>query len=201
MSNTTYETVFSGILASEFVQTVMHWQLDEPGSPSPPFQVAKDLGMTIAGAVNFAEKFCGALPEDYTMKSIRTRRVSDGGGPTHIVLQAGIATTTGQRTGSISSAQVCPMIIWIPTTSPDKTGRTFMPGVSEDDIDEMQIVSGLIAALEVVIDAYIAGGTTDVLSIPYQGAIYRRGGPTTDLVADGYVSPRIGTQRRRLIPV
>jgi len=201
MAHTTYETVFSGILAGEFVQTVMHWDLNEPGSPEAPFQVAKDLGTSLASAGGFIDKFTAALPTDYTMKSVRTRRVSDSGGPTHIVLQAAINAPEGQRAGDVQAAQVCPMMIWIPTTSPDKTGRTFMPGASEADIDEMQISSDLITALEDMIGGFIAGGTTDVLSIPYVGCIWRRGTSAADVVADGYVSPRIGTQRRRLVPV
>ena len=196
----TYECIISGTLAGQFVQTVLHVNCDNT-LPEPPFDVAQALVDLFIGNGELVELYCGALPADYACTSFRARRILTAGGPSAIGLSSAMAVNSGARTGNISSAQVNPVIIWIPTTNPAKTGRTFMPGVSEADIDEMVYSSGLITALDAFGTYFEDGGTLPLGSIAWTGAIYRRALSASHGITNHRVSPVVGTQRRRLRPV
>jgi hypothetical protein len=198
MPTEAYECTLSGILAGQFVQTVFHTNYIN-GSSQPPFFAAKDIAEQLAASGEFIDNFVACLPADYQATSLRVRRVGPTGGPTAIVLASGMNLSAGQRPAQISSAQVCPLLIFIPTTAPSKTGRMFMPGVSEDDIENMVMVTALVTELEALI-TYIVGGTT-IAGGGVEFSVLRRLTKVGDPIDAGYVSPLIGTQRRRLRPV
>jgi len=105
----------------------------------------------------------------------------------------------GTRTGEIQAQQVNPLLILIGVNAPAKTGRVFLPGASEDDIDEGQVQAGLVAAMEAFGAALDAGWT--VTAGTGKGGIFRRATKTVDPLGYYRVSPLIGTQRRRLKPI
>jgi hypothetical protein len=200
-----YEVVISATLAGQFVQTVQHVKATI-ASPVNAFASALLIAQDIA-TNGIIDAWCDMLPGDWVGSSIRVKKVDGSGGPTAIVLVGDWSQAVGQRAGGISSAQVNPLIIWIGTTTPDKTGRLFVPGVAEDDIDNMIIVAPLLALYQTFISAWIAGGTVGGVD-SYHGCIVRRttGAPphvfaSGDLIFAGQVSPLIGTQRKRLHPV
>lgn len=200
-----YEWVLSGTLAGQFVQTVQHVSLDNP-APIPAFQAALDLADAMIGVGGVLESMMDCLPADYAVTSIRVKRVLPSGGPTAIRLAAEFSAPVGTRSGEISSAQVNPLMIWIPTTTPSKTGRLFFPGVSEDDIDEMMLSSTLVAAMNIFAAAYADDWSVGAMTA--HGCVLRRstGAPphvpvSGDEIFAGQVSPLIGTQRRRLHPI
>jgi len=205
MSVEVYETVFSGTLAGQFVQTVQHVHA-VIATPVNPFASALLIAQDLAtGPINSA--FMDMLPSDYTGTSIRVRRVFPAGGATAIVLASTFTLAVGQRSGQISSAQVNPVITWIPTTDPEKTGRMFIPGVSESDIDAMVLSASILLDYQAFISAWIAGGTVGGVDT-YVGSVVRKSAPPPpitvtgdDIIFAGQVSPLIGTQRRRLHPV
>lgn len=195
-----YEWTLSAILAGQFVQTVQHVSVDR-SAITTTFACARELNIELMQTGTLLTPFLDCLPEDYDATSSRIRRVSSGGGPTAIMLAADFALAEGSRTGNISSAQANPCLIFIGTTDPGKTGRLFVPGVSEDDIDEMQLVGPLVTAMQTFIDVLVVGGTINGTADTWQGCILRRNSMTGDVFDAGYVSPLIGTQRRRLRPV
>jgi len=197
--------VISGTLAHQFVQTVQHVQANI-ATPVNPFASALLIAQDITSG-SIISDFMGILPSDYQGTSVRVRRVLPAGGATAIVLSADWSTSAGARSGEISSAQVNPLINWIGTTDPEKTGRLFIPGVSEADIDGMALSSPIIALYNTFIATWIAGGTVGGVDT-YVGAILRKSAPpppivpvSSDIIFAGQVSPLIGTQRRRLRPV
>lgn len=206
MAEEAYEVVISGLLAGQFVQNVLHCQA-EVATPVNPFATALLIAQDIA-ANGVISLYLDALPSDYLGTSLRVRKVTPPGGPTAIVLGAAWTLTAGQRTGQISSAQVNPLISWITTDEPDKPGRTYMPGVSEADIDQMALSGAIIIALQAFADGWIDGGTIGGVDT-WVGSIWRRNDPNgeppvpsvNDVIFAGQVSPLIGTQRRRLHPV
>jgi len=201
----THEVVLSGTLHGQFVQTVQHVQATI-ATPVNAFATS----LLIAQDVNtggILDDWLNVLPSDYTLTSIRVKQVLPAGGPTAIIVGGDLSATAGVRSGEISSAQVNPLMIWIGTTDPAKTGRLFFPGISEDDIDGMVIVADLITAYQTFAASWIAGGTVGGVD-SYVGAILRKSSPpppivpvSSDIIFAGQVSPLIGTQRRRLRPV
>lgn len=198
MAEESYEHVITGHLSGQFVQTVLHSVIDNSGSTNP-YLVAEQLNDEFAGADGLLDAFLDALPANYVGSSLRSRRVGPTGGPTAIVLADLWATGVGQRSGNIQSQQVNPLLILIPVDSPAKTGRIFMPGASETDINEGQIQSGLVVAME-ALGAYLDTGWT-VAAGTGKGGVYRRATKIVDPLGYYRVSPLIGTQRRRLRPI
>lgn len=198
MATEVYEWVLTGYLANEFVQTVQHVKLDVVGTPNP-YLTAQQVATGLIAGAGPIDALLECLPEDYTASSLRVARVSAGGGPTAIKLATEFGSSVGGRSGHISSAQANPLIIWIPATGANNVGKLFLPGVSEDDIQEMVLEVGLTSAMENFIG--IMSGTITMGPEEGTGCIFHRATKTGTEFLTGYVSPLIGTQRRRLHPV
>lgn len=198
MATEIYELVTSGTLAGQFVQTVLHLSLDIP-SPENPYVSAQQIAVEWLDVGGPNDLWNLALPASYLQTSLRVRRVAPSGGATHISLSGVFSTAEGQRDEEISSAQVNPLLIWIGEDNPSKTGRVFLPGVAEADIDNMSLAGGLLTAMGNFAAAFITGVSPAVGHAV--GCIYRRTLGVGDIVNHAYSSPLIGTQRRRLHPV
>lgn len=195
-----YECIVSGILAGQFVQNVLHINVDNSGS-SNPYAVAVDLLDTLNNDVDFWTAWTNALPADYRITSVRIKRVLVTGGPTAIMLAGSLAASVGARTGSIQAAQVNPVIVLLTTTRPNRPGRIFLPGISETDMDDMVYTSGIISEIEDLMDLLIANFTTTTLAYAANFAVRRTTTAASDDITAARLSPLVGTQRRRLRPV
>jgi len=193
-----YEVIISGHLAGQFVQNVLHWNVNDSGSGNV-YQRTQDFANDLLVSGNFMDFWMAALPASYEASSLRCRRVGASGGPTYFAPAGLFPSITGARSPDISSAQVSPLLIWVPSSNPSKTGRTFMPGIAEDDLDLMQYGPSVITALLAVGTNFISTQTTGTIS--YAGGVYRRATGLVDILTGCYLSPLIGTQRRRLHPV
>lgn len=200
MPTEAYELVVSGVLAGQFVQNVMHVNVDNSGSTAP-YAVSQDILGSLVSVVDFWTLWCNALPADYRITSVRCKRVLATGGPTAIMLAADLGSSIGARTGSIQTAQVNPLLIFITTIRPNRPGRVFLPGLSETDCDDMVYTSGLLSAFAALIAGFVNVFVLDTLTYNASFGIYRRAQSASDDITAGRVSPLIGTQRRRLKPV
>jgi len=195
----TYEAVLSGNLGGQFVQTVLHFTVNNTGTTNP-YLVAKDLAETLTNTSGWIDEFMKVLPTAYTATSIRVRRKSDGGGPTYIVLGAAFADATGDRTGGIQTFQANPLLIWITSTNPDKPGKTYLPGVSETDADGGFLTSAFVTAVDAFIVIAIDTFSTDTLTYACEFAIWRRESEVANSIMGGRISPKIAVQKRRALP-
>lgn len=195
-----YELVISGVLSGQFVQNVMHVNIDNSGSTNP-YTVAQDLLATLDTTSDLSTFWNNCLPTDYRITSWRARRVLVTGGPTAIRLAGDLTTPIGQRSGSIQAAQVNPVMVWLTTINPSRPGKTFLPGLSETDCDDMTYTAGIIAEYQALIDLIVANFTLDTLTYASNFSIFRRGSSSSNDITAGRISPLIGTQRRRLRPV
>lgn len=200
MAAETYELVISGTLAGQFVQSVLHVNVNNVGSEHP-YTKALEVLATLVDTPDFFQAWCDALPTAYTITSARCRRILSAGGPTAIMLGSTLSDSTGNRTGNISSAQLNPVLVWITDPRADKPGKTFLPGISETDIDAMVYTSGWIGAADALIALITTPFTLINSSDPANFAIFRRALGAADSVDFGRISPVVGTQRRRLHPV
>lgn len=207
MPSQVFEVTLSGTLAGQFVQSVFHFH----GNITTGYNVFQEsINLLLNLSDNFMTKFLTALPASYTSTSMRCKGVMGLLGPTAILLPGAYVggMTSGDRTPEISSAQVNPLITWIGTVRPSNTGRTFMPGVAEEDIANM-ILDPAILALYGTFAADFKDVSATGFGWNRQGAIFTRNQPSHvppivaayDLVDAYQVSPLIGTQRRRLHPI
>lgn len=200
MAVESYELVVSGTLAGQFVQNIFHVNVNNTTDLNP-YLMAETILDAMDVTAGFVERWLDCLPESYVITSLRARKILATGGPTAIRLAGALTATTGTRTGAISSAQVNPVVVWITNIRPNKPGRTFMPGVSESDIDAMVYSSGLLTALDNFISTMAAPFTVGSVPDDASFGIYRRSLSASDDIYAGRVSPTVGTQRRRLHPV
>jgi hypothetical protein len=198
-----YEIVWSGVLAGQFVQTVQHMQASEAADAGAYVTALNIISPTNFDDIN--EAFMGCLPASYQLTSVRCRRVFPAGGPTAVVLANNYSLSAGQRAADISAAQVNPVVLWIAGTLESRLGKLFLPGVAEDDIDNMALAASLLTDIQIFINAWIAGFL--ISADNYSGSIATRS-PSSPYnvtavreILYGQVSPLIGTQRRRLRPV
>jgi len=198
MATENYQVIWSGLLAGQFVQTVMHAKVTI-ATPVNPYLTALLLLQDI-GTNGVSEAFTDCLPVDYAITSLRAKKVGSGGGTTAVLLNSAINQPEGQRTGNISSAQVNPVLTLVTTTDVNSPGRIYFPGISEDDIDQMVIVTALVDLMILFGTTWKDGGTLGGADT-WVGGVYRRVPNTVDVILGSQVSPWIGTQKRRLRPV
>lgn len=192
-----YQCTISGILGGQFVQSVFNFGLDSSSAASS-YSVAVGIAEALE-TEGWMISFLNCLPEDYHITSVRCKKITSPGGPTAVKLASFYSATNGQRTGQISSAQVAPLVIWIAETESDLVGKTFMPGVSEEDIQDMLLESTLVDAIDLFIAQHIAPMTITANTV--HGVVFRRDGAIGDWIQYGRLSPLIGTIRKRLRPV
>lgn len=121
-----YSVVITGQNAGQFVQNVLHYQSSESGS-FDAYTWAEDV--VEAWYVNMKASFLALLSPDYSMLSIRGRRVSTPGGPTYIKLTSGdVGAHLGDtETAGLSAEARFPVVIG----GKNVTGKFFVPGVPE----------------------------------------------------------------------
>jgi len=195
-----YEYIISGSISQQFCQNIFHFNVDNTAA-TDPFTMATAILTKTNTSANLLEKWCDCLPGDYIISSVRCRRLLPTGGPTAILLHAALSTSGGGRSGASSTSSVAPLMIWLTTLRPAKTGRTYFPGCSVDDLEGNTLASGLVTALTAFGIIMRDGFTPASPAYLCNAAVVRRAISAADDITAYRVSPIIGTQRRRQRPI
>lgn len=198
MANQTYRLVITGNAAGQFVQNIFNYRMDDD-SFSNRLLAAKGL---IDGflAVSKQDDFLGMVPEEYLMKSIKCRRITNGGGPEYI--DTSVDGSPGVFGSGMQMSGAGPVIIWNTDGGARRVGKTFLPGIGADEVNGGEIVATAIAGLLAAANTFRAsfnavGGSTPscLLCIP------RSNDPETrSLIVGAQVSKIVGQMRRRQLP-
>lgn len=203
MANEVYSVAISGLLEGQFVQNVLHCQLDNLDGDND-FLVAKSIAAELFPAApgGLGMLYRDALPIGWIGSACRVRRVGPTGGNS-AVTTLDPATYVGGRTGDSVPMTSGPLVVLVGTDPSNATGRIFLPGLSEDDCIEGRVSDAEITAINFLIDDLVAGFqvTPGVTTYDAVWGIYDRVNNTFDTLLGAYVSPKIGTQRRRYIPM
>lgn len=193
------EQTITGKTNGNFWQNVIHWDCTTSGTPSK-FDIAK--AMNNAWAANVMSDWLEVMPEDSFLSSVRARVLTTGGGPAH-TLTNGVAGNGGAREGATQSASVGATLIF-PSVDAGNVhiGKIFLPGAVSEDLLNGVFQPTYLGLCQVLIDTLMANVT--MLGPAAGTARYKIFQRSTEIMFTpdgGYVSPRIGTQRRRLSPV
>lgn len=199
MANQTYSLVITGNAAGQFVQNVLHYRMDDGGFANRLLSAKGLLDGWIAA--DLQDNWLAMLPTTYLLQSIKTRRLTNGGGPEYVdVSLQGSAGTGG--TGMQASANG-PVIIWNTDGGPRRVGKTFLPGISPSKMDGGEILDAFLIVLKnnaVPLSQpfnAVGGG-----SPPCQFCIPRHNDASLRSLPVGVqISKHIGQQRRRQLPV
>jgi len=199
MAQQTYRLVITGNAAGQFVQNVFHYRIDDD-SFANRLLAAKGLvdGFLAAGQDS---NFLGMCSSAYEMMSIKARRITNGGGPEWI--DASVASSPGTLGAGMAMSGAGPVIIWNTDGGPRRVGKTFIPGISPDNVDGGEISAvtigfllGMAALFRIAFNAVGGGTPSCVLCIP------RSNDPSVrSLIVGAQVSKDVGQQRRRQLPV
>lgn len=189
------------ICGGNFTQVIWHFHVEDP------------TGNAWENADAFVEAFDGPVSggslataltnvlaaDDCFISSVRCRRVNPPGGAEAIKLFTP-PTFPGAYPGHMEAAQVAGVVIWIPNTSDAASGRTFLPGVSEEAIDNGVFHEDYVAAVGALGDFLIDTGVLSTVGDFF--LVLKRTKPTLTwpLITSGYLSPSPGTMRKRLVP-
>ncbi len=200
MATEYYQANISAICAGQRCEIVTHWRTIDP-TETDDYQLALELAGEIAndGLPNsLAQRIASAMSDECFLSAIRTKRVAPTGGNTSVIVFTP-TTFPGVLAEEMSPQQNSACIIWGSETEPMDTGRNFIFGVGEASISQGTFTDAYKTLIDNLITKWIpgfssAGGT-------WEPVIYDRVAKTGRLIANGYLSPMVGVQRRRELPV
>lgn len=195
-----YELRVSVIDGGQRGQCVFHYQHDNTDDEND--YVLADLltGQLDVGApaTSWMYHFRNCLSEDAYVSFVSARRVAATGGnadPQRFLP----AAFPGLQAFEAHAQQVAGCIIWLSSTDMDKTGRTFMPAVPENFLESSRWTSAGNTFYAAFITKFLTGIST--AEGGFFPVIYDAAAKTGRLISDGYLSPKVGTQRRREVPL
>lgn len=199
MANYYYEQRVGIMCASQYAECVFNWVGDLATPPSKT-EAATQLNAewNIGGATAPLFLLRSVLSQDCFISSLRCRQISPVGGNTiNSVFE--LLDFPGLVLSPITSQQIAACIIWVNGTTPDRTGRTFIPGIPKNAIESSRFTSGYRTAIATFANRLLGGlvvtlGTFNLVTLD-------RVTKTGPLVQNQYLSLRPGTQKRREVSV
>lgn len=194
-----YSVSILGSVSGQPVANVLH-AVDDVTGDADPIAGAAALNSGLLAGMGVIDKYLDCLPENYEMKALRTRRINNTGGPN--VTSPNVAA--GTRAGFANVSGVGPVGLFHANAAGGevewRTGKVFFPGVSSADVDNNIFVDTLITDIYEFLNGWrtmaIAGGGHN-----FSGCIVNTlDGNPLQIMAVG-VSLKVGTQRRRYVPL
>jgi len=195
MALNTYTLIPSFNIGGQFAQCVWHWQLDDAS-----FVTSKSAASDLISKFDTARRTTlrSILPSLVTLVSYKSSRVSaDGGFEAHFAASGSVAGTRGS---TVSAAGLAPCIIHYPTNLSLGRGRTFLPGIAENDVESGIFTAGYTTAVGTALDTLF-----DPVTLTGGGqatfGYFRRPQKVFVALVNSILSQNLGTQRRRMRPV
>jgi len=193
MATEAYSLRIGATLGGAWVENVLHYLVDND-TDLINWSMAARLCEAWDSTVKTA--WLGTLPSAYVLQWIEARRSSVGGGRSWWIEYPNSSTfgSLGSTTGGLQTA---PIIKLYPGLGTDTQGRVYMPGISEAQLVNNEILSTYRTAVDTLIAAWDSisdSGSTFQLAIrsPKLG--------TTVPVVEAALGPIIGNIGRRRIP-
>jgi len=199
MANQTYRLVLSGNAAGQFFQNIFHYRMDDDSFGNRLLAAKGLIDGWIADAKNVP--LLDMMPSTVSIKSVKARRITSGGGPEYV--DVSLSGQVGTAGDDLEASANGPVIIWNTDGGPRRVGKTFIPGICQDKVVGGEIKNTFIATLQNAAAEFriafpAVGGTTPTCTM----VIPRSSDPSTrSLIIGQQVSKYIGKQRRRQLPV
>jgi len=199
MANYYYELRVSLVAGGQYCQMVFNYVIDLP-TPPEDFTAASQLVATLddGGAASWISLLMLCCSEDVFLSSVRARQISPNGGNTRVIVFEP-TDEVGGVAEPVAAMQLAGCIIFVNSVDPDRTGRTFVPGVPKTFLEGSRWTPAAIAAYE-AFGNKVTGGLVAPLGT-FNAITLDRDTMTGPLVDGCYLSPKPGTQRKRELPV
>jgi len=181
-------------------ECVFHGAIDDPTGGdelvwSAAINAALEDGVAPAG---FLSRLVLLMSEDAFISSSYVSRISGIGGNQVQHLYQG-DDYPGAISGPYSASQVAACIIWSSVDAANKTGRNFIPFVPDSELDDGRFSAAYKTAVDNFIEQVISGLSTTFGTFKF--GFYKQTPKTVYEFTDGYLSRKVGTQRRREVPL
>lgn len=201
MAQDVYSCELLGVIAGQPCANVLHFNSSEESGENP-VQAAKELITALgspAAAGSFLADYVKCLPENYFLKGVRARRINNTGGPK---VSRPFDSDPGERPGLADVSGFGPVGLYHAQEADMKwvTGKVFFPGCSISDVAANVFSTALVDACTTFLEH-----VEDVLGAapigPFGQVVWSPSTSTMLLVVDWSVSAKVGTQRRRYVPL
>jgi len=200
MATEYYQANIRAIVAGQRAELVTHWRIIDPTN-TDEWEVARQLIVALitdGGANNWCQRLADCMSVVSFLSSITCKRVAPTGGNTAVNVFTPTAFE-GTVAGEQSPQQNAGVIIWSSFDDPQTTGRNFIFGVAEASVSQGTPTEVYTDLIELLITKWIPGFS--VAAGVFEPVIYDRVAKTGRLINNGYLSPIVGVQRRREVPV
>lgn len=143
MADQTYRLTISYNTAGQFAQNVLHYKFNDGGFATT---VNAAAALIAAWNTHCTANLKAALSVHTQILSYKSRRATGGGGFEAVVL--GTGADVGTRAGDLSASGLAPLIRFITNVVPPKSGRLFLPGISDNDCNDGFLAAGYATALQ-----------------------------------------------------
>lgn len=183
--------------AGQFCTNVLHYVFDDAGFATTAQAAQALINRWIAVSQT---PWLASIPDQVALLSAKARKTKGGGGFEAVTLFA--AGTIGTRVGGISASGIAPVLVHYPTGRSAGRGRTFLPGVRENDVSAGVFVSGFQSAIATNVitmfaDLTLVGGGAPTAEFVVKQAT---GSPGWWAVAHTMLSDMVGQMRQRQRP-
>ena len=182
------------------MECVFHDRIDNTGDEKS-WIVAEQLLDALQAGVSpniWFERLLTCMSADCWISYLSAIRVGPNGGNSTDT-RPDAETLVGTVSEPMHAEQLSGCVIWISETEPENQGRNFLPGVPETFLEASRWTTDAKAAYQSFITFHLAGFSLAAgLALP---AIFDRVAKTSRVIANGYLSPKPGTQRRREKPL
>jgi len=200
MANEYYQLDLGLNCAGQFAMCVFHYVIADPTNPNE-FEVAGQLVTALETGgppVSWISKLQVILSNEAFISSARAKRVAPTGGNT--AGQAFLPTDfPGDELSPIHTQQIAAVVIWPNDTEADAFGRNFIPGIPESALVAGRWEGPFQTLVDAFITKHVVGHT--VAAGIFLPVVFNRTTHLGDVINAGYLSPKVGTQRRREVPV
>ena len=188
-----YELKIFGALANQQVLSVFHARSTEDTGATPDIDAKK----CIDGWVDLIQPaWLDVCSGDYVQIGIRSKRVNNGGGPS---ISLATPSTGGTRSTDLSSTAIGPCMLFSYNDGLGwHTGRKFVPGAAENDLNENAFEGALLDLLDTFYTTIDAGWDNGGLDFTH--VIWSRTNSTEYLIASYSTSGKPGVQNNRMRP-
>lgn len=192
-----YQLNVNGNCSGEYVQNTFHYDVVEAGGATI-YQYTQDLIAAWETAVRTPWK--NALSNAYFVSSLSAKKVQSPGGPLAVTVYT--PGVQGGARGNTEASGIGACILWpVFLAGKNVTGRTFIPGVAQLDLQDNVFSVAYNTVLLTLIGALTPALTLAGTGTTAQLCIYHRQTQVNTHVAFGRVSTKVGTQRRRYVPI
>jgi len=181
--------------SGQLAACVFNYKIQDP-TTTDDFLLASQLVAAIddGGAASWVLKLMQCMSNQALLSTVRARQFQPTQGNTAVaVFQA--TDYPGAIASGINTQQIAACINWIPTTTGPAMGRNFLPGVPENALESSRWEDAYIDIIQAFIDQHLTGFS--VAAGIFLPIVWDRENEIASSIDDGYLSPKVGTQRRR----